>query len=95
VKTGRIGEPAGRSPEVTGPGTEIAASGAPDGERADRKARDRLKGGYCKAKRRSALHPLAFRGEPLDLERETDEGLPGADIKNTGEDARLYSACVS
>ena len=83
VKTARIGEPHRRahSPEVTGPGTEIAASGAPDGERADRNARDRLKGGYCKAKRRSALHPLAFRGEPLDDGEEKGRGPARGDIR--------------
>ena len=46
-------------PEVTVPGTEIAASGAPGGERADRKARRRPSGGRLKV-RHPALHPLIF-----------------------------------
>ena len=39
--------------------------------------------------------PSRFEGSLSTWRGETDEGLPGADIKNTGDDARLYSACVS
>src|SRR3954453_19495333 len=40
-RAARLGQ---SQPGSAGPGTEIAASGAPDGERADRKARVRRKG---------------------------------------------------
>src|SRR3954468_9683321 len=41
-----------------------------------------------KTKRRSALHPLTFEGSPSRGGR-PDEGLPGADSKNTGDGACL------
>jgi hypothetical protein len=58
----------GRKLDQSQPRRTVAASGAPDGERADRKARNRRRR-YSKAKRGSAIHPFAFRGEPLIAKR--------------------------
>jgi hypothetical protein len=64
-------------PGSTGPGTEIAASGAPDGERADRKARNRRKGGLSNesAVRRSI--PSHSRGASHATRGKETRACPG------------------
>ena len=87
AKACRIGGPAGprRRPEVTAPGTEIAAW------RAERRPRSR-KGTRLDGRlvRRLARHTLAFGGA-----RKRDDGVPGAE-KNTGAGAcpRLFDNCI-
>jgi hypothetical protein len=81
---------AGRS----GPETKIAASGAPDGERADRKARVRLRRRTLKIPAPfGAPSPRVARGASPADERQTIEGLPGADQRIRAM-TRAYSLVI-
>jgi hypothetical protein len=89
----RVTSPASCSPPGSmGPGTQIAANWSA-GWRARKRAPPQ--GGLLRRMRRSALQPLTFfRGSLSSQRGKEDEGLPGADLKNTGDDARLHAPAV-